>query len=268
MSLPIDGGTRLFAIVGDPISAVRSPEVFNAWFARAGRNAVLVPMHVAAQDLPRVVAGLQAIRNLDGIVVTMPHKAAACALVDALGPMATVVGAINAMRREPDGRWCGEMFDGRGFVDGLRAQGIDMAGLRVRQVGAGAAGTAVAVALAEAGVASLRISDIAPERVRDVVSRVGQAYPEATIEIAATGDVGDCELVVNVTPLGMRPEDPLPFDPDAWPASVIVADVVTQPEMTPLLLRAQAGGHRVHTGRHMHEGQARLAAAFLGVSVA
>lgn len=263
----IDGSTRLFAIVGDPISAVRSPEVFNGWFSAAGRNAVLLPAHVSADDLSQAVAGLKAIRNLDGIVVTMPHKAAACALVDALGPMATVVGALNAMRREADGRWRGEMFDGRGFVAGLRTQGVDVAGMRVHQVGAGAAGMAVAVALADAGVVALRLSDVATDRAETVASRVKAAYPGVDVSVVPLGEAGDCDLVVNVTPLGMRADDALPFDPDRYPADTIVADVVTKPEMTPLLLRAQASGHRVHTGRHMHEGQARLAAAFFGVDV-
>lgn len=227
---------------------------------------MLVPAHVGAEDLGRTIDGLKAIRNLDGIVVTMPHKAAACALVDRLGPMATVVGALNAMRRAADGRWEGEMFDGWGFVEGLRRQGIEARGLTVHQVGAGAAGTAVAVAMADAGVKSLTLADIDAGRVADVASRVRRAFPALEVRTSEAGEIPSCDLIVNVTPLGMRPGDPLPFDPDRLPAHVVVADVVTKPEMTPLLLQAQATGHRAHTGRHMHEGQARLAATFFGLS--
>jgi shikimate dehydrogenase len=62
----------------------------------------------------------------------------------------------------------------------------------------------------------------------------------------------------------MRPDDPLPFDPAVLPASTLVVDVITKPEITPLLQRAEQTGHRIHTGRHMHAGQAVEAARFFG----
>ena len=70
----IDGATRLYAIIGDPISSVLSPGVFNALFSRQNVIAVLLPLHVAAADVQKAWAGLLATRNCAGLIVTMPHK--------------------------------------------------------------------------------------------------------------------------------------------------------------------------------------------------
>lgn len=260
---PLDGATQLYGIVGDPIAAVRSPEVFNAMFARLGVNAVLVPLHVGADDIATGWAGLRAVRNLQGLVVTMPHKASVAALLDELGPAAQIVGAVNAARRGPDGRWFGEMFDGIGFVDGLRDQGHEPRGWHVELWGVGGAGSAIGVALAEAGVASLCLRDQDVARRDALCQRLLHHFPQLRIADTAPPD-RPFDAVVNATPLGMRPDDALAFDPATLARETLVVDVITKPETTALLQRAMDTGHRVHSGRHMHFGQARRAAAFFG----
>lgn len=260
---PLDGSTQLYGIVGDPIAAVRSPEVFNAMFARDGINAVLVPLHVAHGDIATAWAGLRSIRNLQGLIVTMPHKASVAPLLDELGDTARIVGAVNAARRGADGRWSGDMFDGIGFVDGLRAEGHEPRGWRVGLWGVGGAGSAIAVALAQAGVATLSVFDQDAARRDDLCRRLRAHFPALRIATQATAGEG-FDAVVNATPLGMKRTDALAFDPAALPRETLVVDVITKPEITPLLERAMATGHRVHSGRHMHLGQARRAAAFLG----
>jgi shikimate dehydrogenase len=262
--MPIDGNTRLYAVIGDPVSAVRSPEWFNGLFARQGINAVLVPMLVAQADLKGVFAGLKRVGNLDGLVITMPHKGPMCELLDELGPAARTVGAVNAARRLPDGRWLGDMFDGRGCVEGLRAQGHEVAGRSVFLLGTGAAGSAVAFALAQAGVVRLAIDDLDAARRARVAERVQAAFPSVAVRAEKLSDGAQYDMVINATPLGMTLDDPLPFDPAALPASTLVVDVITKPEITPLLQRAEQSGHRIHTGRHMHAGQAVEAARFFG----
>jgi len=259
----IDGMTRLFAIIGDPIFTVRSPAVFNALFARQSINAVLLPYHVAAPDLRTAWAGLKTIKNLDGVVATMPHKRAMCELVDELGDNGRVVGAINAVRRRADGRWEGDMFDGVGCVHGLKAQGHEVNGRSVFLLGVGGAGAAVATALAQAGVKRLVIADVDSERRNRVAERIRAAYPKTLIEVGSI-EQGPFNMAINCTPLGMRAEDPLPFDPVLLPESTLIVDVITKPEMTPLLNLAKESGHATHSGKHMHHGQAIAVAAFFG----
>src|SRR6185436_8029356 len=119
----IDGATRVYAIVGDPIAHARSPLVYNPRIARAGRNAVLIPWHVPAAAFDVAMRGLQQAANVDGIIITFPFKQQALALADEIGIRARQVGATNVLRREADGRWTADMFDGAGLVRAVAAAG-------------------------------------------------------------------------------------------------------------------------------------------------
>lgn len=260
----VAGDTRLFAIVGDPIAQARSPKVFNELFQKLSVNAVLVPMQIPPVSLAAAIAVLKAIRNLDGIVVTVPHKVALAAQVDRLLPIAQRVGAINCMRRDASGEWAGEMYDGEGFVLGLNRQGHAPRGMKVFQAGAGGAGKAVAHALAAAGVRSLRLVDVDGAKQDALVAELRALYP--AVDIAAGNfEPCDVDMVVNATPCGMAAGDPLPFSIDRLARGTLVADLIMKPERTPLLEQAQALGHRCHLGRHLLESQAEIIAAFFGL---
>ena len=261
--MAIDGATRLFGIIGDPIEKVRSPGFFNAVFARSGVNAAFLPLHVTAADLAMVWQGVKRLRNLDGLSVTMPHKGAMVPLLDRVLPNAAAVRAVNTIRRSADGMWEGEMFDGEGLVAALRDAGVTLTGARVHQVGAGAVGRAIAVALVRAGVGAITLADRVAGRADEVAAMVAAAAP--TVRVATSGDRAEADIVVNATPLGMREDDPLPFETVGLRSTQVVADVIPQPEVTPLLAAAAAAGCRTVNGKAMHEGQARLAAAFLGI---
>ena len=263
--MPVTGAARVFAILGDPIHVVRSPAMWNAELARLGLDAAFVPLEVAAGDFATTWAGLTRIRNLDGMVLTMPHKQAVVPLLESLGPMARLTGVVNTVRRRAAGGWEGDMFDGEGFVAGLLWAGHDPAGRRILQVGCGGAGRAIAFALARAGAAVLELADAAPGRAGALAAEVTAAFPACH---AGTGpaDPAGYGIVVNATPLGLRPGDPPSIDPGRLQASQVVADVIPTPEITPLLDAARAKGCDVVTGRAMFEGQARLAAAYLGIA--
>src|ERR1017187_3514062 len=124
----ITGATRLFAIIGSPVAPLRSPAYFNAAFAKLGRDAVFIAFEVAKGELPAAWAGLTRLRNLDGVVLTMPHKEAVLPLLDAIGPTAKLTGSVNTVRRTATGGWEGEMFDGEGFRAGLERAGHSVRG--------------------------------------------------------------------------------------------------------------------------------------------
>lgn len=262
--MTITGATRLFAILGDPVAPLRSPALFNAAFARLRRDAVFVALQVAAEDLVQAWPGLVAMRNLDGLVVTMPHKERVAGLLDVLGPTARLTGSVNTVRRRADGTLEGEMFDGEGFRDGVERASHAIAGKRIMQVGCGAAGTAIACALARAGAAELALHDVSATRV-DALSALLRASFPAVRAAPSAPDPRGFDIVVNATPLGLRAGDPMPLDASRLVAGQVVADVIPNPEVTPLIAAARALGCATTTGRDMHEGQARLAAAWLGI---
>jgi shikimate dehydrogenase len=244
------GSTRLFVVIGDPVAQVQAPMLVNPLFAELGLDATLVPVHARPADFPAVVRGLQRIVNLDGMLVTIPHKVAACELADLRGPAAAVIGTANALRREPDGRWLADNFDGAGFVRGLTGAGHPPGGRRVLLVGAGGAGSAIAVSLLAAGTEHLVIHDQDPGRLAALLDRLEARWPGRASGPA--GPVTDgVDIAVNATALGLRPDDPLPFAPAALPPGAVVADIVMKPAETPLLRAAAALGLPTHPGIHM-----------------
>jgi shikimate dehydrogenase len=260
----IDGATRLYAIIGDPIEQVRSPQVLNPRFAAAGLHAVLVPVHVRPALFDETVKGLMAIGNLDGIIATVPYKARIMPFIGNPLPMAAKVGAANALRREPDGSWSADMFDGRGLVRGLLNAGIAPENRRVMLVGAGGAGSAIAVALADAGVAAMTIFDVAPGKAEALADRVAAAFPACSVRAGPVRIPGH-DTLINATPVGMAPGDRIPMPLDGLSPDVLVIDVIHKPETTPFLDHARALGCQAFDGHLMLNGQAEeLAAFFIG----
>ncbi|XTZ14363.1 shikimate dehydrogenase family protein [Micromonospora echinospora] len=246
----ISGTTRLYALLGDPITQVRAPGLLNPVLARRGTDAVLVPVHVTATDLEPVVRALRQMANLDGLLVTVPHKAAVLALADRVTDRARLAGSANALRREPDGTWTADTFDGDGFVRGLVEAGHDPRGRRVCVVGAGGAGSAIAVALLDAGTAELRLVDTDPGRLDTLHRRLSPVYP-GRVSTSAHPLLDDVDLAVNATPLGLRPGDPLPFPVTGLPTHAVVADIIMTPAETALLRAAYLRGLPTQAGLPM-----------------
>lgn len=263
----ITGSTRLYAVVGDPVRQVRAPGMLNTFFARAGIDAVLVPVHVRPADLAATVLGLQLVQNLDGLLITVPHKVAVRDFADAVSPAVELSGSANAMRREPDGTWYAENFDGAGFLAGLLAAGHDPVGRTVTVVGAGGAGSAIAPAVLTAGAATVHLCDVDTGRAAALAARLERRWPGRTT-CASRPVLEPADIVVNATPLGLRPDDPLPFDPAAVRPGTVVADIIMRPRETGLLRAAAALGLPVHFGAPMLDRQLDLYREFFQFSPA
>jgi shikimate dehydrogenase len=259
----IGGRTRLFGIVGHPIEQVRSPEMFTAEFRRREYDAILVPLHVLPDDFEAVLPALMRLHNLDGLVFTIPYKVRACALAAELGVQAQRVGAINALARGGDGRWRGEIFDGLGCIEAFRRRGIPISGQRIALVGAGGAGAAVGVAMAGQRPRSMRVHDIDHARAEALAARIRSVDPAIEVTIGPPS-IGEADVLLNVSPVGMLGDARLPVDADALPPGLVVFDAVVKPDRTPLIELATACGCQTVRGIEMMRGQvSRMADFFL-----
>jgi shikimate dehydrogenase len=258
----LSGATRVYHIVGDPIAQVKSPAGVTAAMRARGSDAIVVPAHVAPADLATFFAGVTATRNVDGVIVTVPHKFAATAFCKSLTGEAAFLGAANMLKRNPDGSWHGGASDGVGMVAALRAAGCEPEGKRALLIGAGGAGSAIGFSLVEAGVASLAIRDFDAARASALAARLA-GLGRCAVSIAGDSAAQPYDIVVNASPAGMRPGDPLPFDVATLAPTAFVGDVVTKPPLTPFIEAARARGCPTVTGSQMFERVSEAIVEFL-----
>lgn len=254
---PLSGATRVIAIVGDPIAQVKSPAGVTASLQALGRNAVVIPAHVAPADLADYARGMGRARNVDGLIITVPHKFAAFDLCASVTERARFLGAANTLRRNADGSWHGDMCDGIGFVRAIRREGCLLEDARVLLVGAGGAGGAIGQAVLEAGASELAVHDADKVRRDALVQRLGDRAR------VGSDDPSGFDVVVNASWCGMKPDDPFPVQVDRLTADMFVGDVITAPAVTPLVQAARALGCRTQVGGGMFAAVCELMVEFL-----
>lgn len=252
----IRGSTRVAAVIGWPVEHSRSPQMFEAAFAAAAMDAVMIPIGVPPESLATIVDALRAMRAL-GASVTLPHKLAAVALCDELSPDAKAIGAVNCLRLY-GAHVMGHNTDCHGFTDGLVAAGFDPEGKRCVILGAGGAARAVAYGLRSANAAAIDVIARRPQRVAWTTAR-----PWTPVELR--GSFARADLVVDATPMGLAEDgdaatvETLPLGDlraGGWVSSLVY-------HQRPLLLeRAAARGHSTVDGRGMLVHQGARAFAF------
>jgi shikimate dehydrogenase len=256
----LSGRTRLVPILAHPVDHVRAPRTYNPAFAAAGLDWCMVAMGVRPEDLAATLAQLARMSNLQGVNLTIPHKAMAHGLCRWLAPEARRTGAVNTMRLEADGSWAGESADGIGFVGAAQAHGLLDETRPVVIVGAGGAGRAIAFSLAGAGVRTIDVLDIEAGRADALRQALQQAFPKLDAGTRHDG-LRRAGLVVQATPMGLSAGDPLPFDPALLAADAALFDIIAARD-TELMAAAAARGLRVLGGRPMVEHQVACQLAF------
>lgn len=256
----LSGATRLVPILAHPVDHVRAPRLYNPAFAAAGLDWCQVPMGVHPGDFAATVAQLARVGNLQGLNLTIPHKAAAHALCTRLGPEAQRTGVVNTMRIDADGQWSGESFDGVGFVEAARANRMLWTDRPVMLVGAGGAGTAIAFALAAEGVRRIHIVNREPERAEQLVDALHRAFPGIAADTDAQG-VRSAGLAINATSLGLHEGDAMPFDAALLPPDAALFDIIAARD-TELMAACAARGLKVIGGKPMIDHQIAAQIAF------
>ena len=246
----IRGTTRLIAHIGFPTHTFKAPMIYNPYFEHAGIDAVVVPMACETGPYPAFLKSVFSLSNIVGALITMPHKVSTVALLDEATPAVRIAGSCNAVRRGRNGALQGDLFDGEGFVRGIRRKGFEITGARALVVGAGGVGAAIAASLAHAGVGSLTLFDVNSDSATRLGERLRHHYRHLRVTTGSR-DPADHDLVVNATPLGMKDSDPLPVDVTRLAPETFVGEVVMKDEMTAFLKQAAARGCRYQVGTDM-----------------
>jgi len=180
----IDGKTGIIAHIGYPTESFKSSMIYNPWFEARGINAAVIPMGCKSEDYASFLRLAFRLTNVQGALITMPHKVTTLGLVDEASVSAKIAGACNAVRIDERGIMIGDMFDGEGFVRGVLRKGRRLAGASALVAGCGGVGSAIAASLAKAGVSRLGLYDAFPQSMNALAERLRAHYPDLEV---ATG---------------------------------------------------------------------------------
>lgn len=252
------GKTKNLGLIGWPVEHSLSPCMQNAAIKKAGLDYVYIAMPVRPNDLKSALSGLISI-GFSGINVTIPHKVAVMPLLDEIDENARMIGAVNTILFQ-DGAAKGYNTDAAGFIHGLEAAGFVPMGKKAVLLGAGGAARAVIWGLVQEGVTELVVGARNLEKAR-ALANVFETYIQ--IEVydwqteAFAEALRETDLLVNATPLGMRPQlDSEP--PVVWgklKKQAVVYDLIYNPVQTKFLKSAAVRGHQTINGERMLAGQ-------------
>ncbi len=252
MGINISGKTRVVGLIGWPVSHTLSPLMHNAAFEAAGLDFVYVPFPVEPEHIADAIHGIRAL-GLAGVNVTIPHKEAVIPYIDDLSDEAGKIVAVNTIVNK-GGRLFGYNTDVYGFLRALGEAGVEVKGARIAIVGAGGVARAMAIGSALEGAESITLTDIVLKKAWTLAADVERAAPGVKVKCAAPDSdkflfaLMDAQIVANATPLGMKPDDPLPTKTDAIPGSAVVFDAVYNLTRTPFQRAAKARGCTVIGG--------------------
>jgi len=258
------GKADVFVMLAHPVGHAKSPGMFNEIFEQKGLDSLMVPLSCRPEDFDTFWAGITAAENIRGVIISVPYKVHVYHKCAAAHDRAARVQSANSVRRQADGSWYADNFDGVGFIDGLKAGGHQIEGKRILQVGAGGAGASLTYCLAEQGAAEIRLADIDKERAAKLASLVNKTFPNCRIEVGEP-DPSGMDMAINATPSGLKATDPLPMDVSKLTPDMTVVDIIMEPAETALLKAAKQIGCRIQPGRPMMDFQVEAMAEFFDI---
>lgn len=249
MTINLNGRTRLYPLLGDPIIYARSPDWLSHRMAERGMNMISLPMQVPEGQLETVLAGLAATGNVDGLSLTMPHKVTGFQYCATVTETSRMLGVVAAIRRNKDGSWHGHTTDGDAFVKAQIDNGATIEGAKVLVLGAGGAGSAIVISMLEHGAAEVAVHDVDVARSERIVGLLKEKWGDK-VRVGGADPTG-FDVVSNATPMGMEDGDPLPLDTTRLSAEMFVGDVVAGHGETAWIKAAKEAGCKTADGDAM-----------------
>lgn len=260
----VTGGWRVIFMIGCPVGQTRAPFLFNTHFASRASDIVMVPLEIQPDGLAGFIESVRGASNCIGVVITLPHKGAVCALADVRSERALALKSVNIVRRAVDGTLFGDMLDGPGFWNGVEEKGFSPHGSGLVLAGAGAAGRAIAHEFVARGGRRLSVLSQFDEDFATLATML--AKHDIELKRGLPDSLADWDIVVNATPVGMAHTPGSLFPRDflsTMSSHGVVADAITAPLATQLLTEAATLGLATVNGNAMTAGQFPLMLDFL-----
>lgn len=250
--LNVNSDTVVYGVFGDPVRHSRSPVMLGRAFLEAGINAVYAAFHVAPEKLGDAVRGVRSL-GMGGVNVTIPHKVEVMKYLDELDETARAIGAVNTIVNR-NGALVGYNTDGIGYVRSLKEEtGASVRGARVLMLGAGGAARGVGYALAKEQPSRLIVAARDETKAKRLADELGGAAATEGIGWGRIDHIiGEADIVIHTTPIGMSPNvDAVPVDPARMRPGAVASDLIYNPLVTRWLREAEAAGAKPHGGLGM-----------------
>lgn len=249
-------------MIGDPVAQARTPAILNAFFRESEVDAHVSARRVSEAAFAATIGEMMADPDLDGLLVTMPHKREIIRFLDRQTKKSRRIGSVNCVKRVPEIGWVGAQFDGVGLTRALLKRKIDIGARDILLVGAGGAGVAIGFELVEHGCRRLDVYDVDQAASKALAERLEAVSPDAAVGHCGRIE-GGYSLYINATPVGMQAKDqsPIPLELIEPPAAVV--DIVADPNDTCLARGSRERGAAVVTGYEMACGQVQPIAEYL-----
>lgn len=244
------------AVLGNPISHSLSPKLHNYWLKRYGLQGEYTAIQVTEDALADTLRRMPG-EGFIGANVTLPHKVSVMQLADHITDRATLIGAANTLIFKEDGKIFADNTDGYGFLANLRqgAPDWDPKAGPAAIFGAGGAARAIIVALADAGVPEILLSNRTRPKAEALKADFG-ARIQVVDWVQAGSMLEDARTVINTTSLGMKGVQEFKVSLDALRPDAVVTDIVYNPLRTKFLQTAEEMGCTTVDGLGMllHQG--------------
>lgn len=241
MKMTINGKTKIFALLGDPVEHTASCAMHNAAFRALKINGAYVAFRVKSQDLKEAIEAIRVL-NIKGVNITIPHKERCIQFLDKIDPQAKAIGAVNTILNT-NGKLTGFNTDAQGVIDSLKIDAkFNPSGKNVFIIGAGGASRAVSFTLAKNKSKSITLVDIRNYKAKSLVSSLRDIHRDCRIQFIPFNNkskikeaIKYSDLFINATGLGLKKNDTLVIDPAFLHKGLLVYDLIYNPPQPKLL---------------------------------
>lgn len=246
----ISGKTKVTGLFGYPVEHSLSPAMHNAAFEHLNMDYCYVTFSVRPDLLGDAVRAISAL-NLEGVNVTVPHKENVVPFLSEISEEASFIGAVNTIKND-NGKLTGYNTDGRGFMQSLSEAGTDARDKKILIVGAGGASRAIGYYLCKEASA-VHLFDVDDKKADSLKEHLNKL--KGNVSLAGAKSIKDkdffsgIDIIINATPLGLKPADPMPVDISMINKNHIVCDLIYKE--TPLLREASKIGCKTMDGLGM-----------------
>ena len=244
--------TRIFALLGHPVSNSFSPNMHSYLFEKYGVNGAYLCFDIEPRKIYKSIEAMRLL-NTVGFNVTIPYKTDVMAGLDEIDRNAELIGAVNTVKNE-GGVLKGYNTDGRGFVKAITDRNIHLEGKSAIILGCGGACRSIAIEMASNGIKKIDIRNRSIENAEKIAKRVGTVFGTEVVYSSmavSKEDLEEYDFLINTTPIGME-SDECPIDEDVKVSSdIVVYDIVYKPHRTNLIKWAEKNNLRVIHGIDM-----------------